>query len=82
MRDGDPILYVERGGKGLMRLMELEGEELAAALSCLTEAVRDGTLPRLGIEKFDGEPVMGSDLEAALVEAGFARQPRRLVAAA
>ena len=29
MRDGEPLLYVERGGKGILRLRPLEGEELA-----------------------------------------------------
>ena len=29
----------------------------------------------------NGDPVMGSGFEAALVEAGFSRQPKRLVAA-
>ena len=26
LRDGEPIVYVERGGKGILRLRELEGE--------------------------------------------------------
>ena len=26
LRDGNPIVYVERGGKGIVRLVELEGE--------------------------------------------------------
>jgi hypothetical protein len=28
----------------------------------------------------DGEPVIGSALEATLIEAGYRRQPRRLIA--
>jgi hypothetical protein len=36
----------------------------------------------LAIERLDGEPVIGSGLEEALVAAGFSRQPRRLVASA
>jgi ATP-dependent helicase Lhr and Lhr-like helicase len=82
LRDGVPLLYVERGGKGIVRLAELEGEDLIAAISALAEAARDGVVPRLGIERVDGEPAIGSGYEAALIEAGFSRQPRRLVASA
>ncbi len=82
MCDGRPIIYVERGGKGIVRLQELEGAELIAAVEQLVEAARDGLIPKLAIERVDGEPVIGSPFEAALLEAGFARQPRRLVASA
>ncbi len=81
-RDGEPLLYVERGGKGLLRLARMDVAELAAALSALSEAATAGELPRLGIERFDGESVLGSEVEAAMVEAGFSRQPKRLVASA
>ena len=81
-RDGDPLLYVERGGRGLLRLRELGSEELAGALAALADAVSGGTVPRLAVERFDGEPVIGSGVEEALIESGFSRQPRRLVAAA
>jgi ATP-dependent helicase Lhr and Lhr-like helicase len=82
LRDGEPILYVERGGKGILRLARLEDEGLAEALTTLAEAAGAGLLPKLGIEKVDGEPVIGSGLEEALAEAGFSRQPRRMVASA
>jgi ATP-dependent helicase Lhr and Lhr-like helicase len=81
-RDGDPLLYVERGGRGLLRLRELDDDELGGALSALAEAVAAGQVPRLGVERVDGEPAIGSNLEEALIESGFSRQPRRLVAAA
>ena len=38
-------------------------------------------IPKLAIERVDGEPVIGSGLEEQIVAAGFSRQPRRLVAA-
>ncbi len=81
-RDGEPVLYVERGGKGILRLARLGEAELAEALGALTEAAGEGVLPRLGIERVDGEPVIGSELELVLAEAGFSRQPRRMVASA
>jgi ATP-dependent Lhr-like helicase len=64
----------------VLRLAELEGEELTESLQVLAEAAADGRLPRLAIERVDGEPVIGSGLEPTLIEAGFSRQPRRLVA--
>jgi ATP-dependent helicase Lhr and Lhr-like helicase len=82
LRDGNPVLYVERGGKGIVRLIELEGEELAAAVAEVAEAARAGLVPKLGIERLDGEPVIGSGHEQTLIAAGFSRQPRRLVASA
>jgi ATP-dependent Lhr-like helicase len=81
LRDGNPIVYVERGGKGIVRLVELEGEELTEAVSQLSEAARTKLIPKLGIERVDGEPVFGSGLEEQIIAAGFSRQPRRLVAA-
>jgi ATP-dependent Lhr-like helicase len=81
-RDGAPILYVVRGGRGIVRLAELDDEGLAAAVSALAEAVAAGRLPKLAIEKLDGEPVIGSGQEDALLDAGFSRGPRKLTLAA
>jgi len=80
LRDGEPLLYVERGGRGILRLAELTGEELAEGLAELAAAARDGKIEKLAVERLDGEPVIGSGMETALIEAGFRRQPRRLVA--
>ncbi len=82
MRDGEPLVYVERGGRGILRLRPLEGSELAEAIAELVAAARDGVVPKLGIERVDGEAVIGSGLEETLIAAGFSRQPRRLVASA
>jgi len=48
----------------------------------IVAAAHNKVIPRLGIERIDGEPVIGSGLEEVLIEAGFSRQPRRLVASA
>jgi len=82
LRDGDPLLFVERGGRGILRLADLDGDALADAIGELASAAREGMLPRLAIERVDGEPVIGSRLEETLIAAGFSRQPRRLVASA
>ncbi len=82
LRDGEPIVFVERGGRGLLRLKALEGPDLEEAMRALAEAVSDGHLPKLAVEKLDGEPVIGSGHEEALVGAGFSRGPRKLTASA
>jgi len=82
LRDGEPLVYVERGGRSLLRLVELGDDDLAAAMAALADAVSAGRLPKLGIEKLDGEPVIGSGHEGALLSAGFARGPRKLTASA
>ncbi len=82
MRDGAPVVYVERGGRGIVRLIELSDEELTAAIGALAEAVAAGRLPKLAIEKLDGEPIIGSGQEDLLLGAGFSRGPRKLTLAA
>ena len=80
LRDGEPLLYAERGGKGILRLQKLSDGELIECLGALADAAQQGLIEKLAVERVDGEAVIGSGLEAALIEAGFRRQPRRLVA--
>jgi ATP-dependent helicase Lhr and Lhr-like helicase len=80
--DAEPVLYVERGGKGLVPLRDPDDEWLRAALETLAEAVRRGRVPRLGIERFDGEAVVGSAAGELLVELGFRQGPRKLTLSA
>jgi ATP-dependent helicase Lhr and Lhr-like helicase len=80
--DAEPVLYVERGGKGLLPLREADEEWLRPALEALSDAVKRGRVPRLGVERFDGEPVVGSDAGALLIELGFRQSPRRLTLSA
>jgi ATP-dependent Lhr-like helicase len=85
--DADPVLYVERGGKGLLALRDpLEDGEpapwLTEALEALADHVKRGRLKRLALERFDGEPVVGSLFEPLLVEVGFRQGPRKLTLSA
>ena len=80
--DAEPVLYVERGGKGLLALKEPGEEWLGRALEALADAVKRGRVPRLGIERFDGEPVVGTAVGAKLIELGFRQGPRRLTLSA
>jgi ATP-dependent Lhr-like helicase len=82
MRDGAPLIYVERGGRGIVRLVELSADELTAAVGALAAEVAAGRLPKLALEKLDGDPVIGSGQEEVLLEAGFSRGPRKLTLAA
>ena len=79
-RDGEPLLYVERGGRGILRLSRLEGDALEEAIAELAGAAHEGVLPKLAIERIDGDAVIGSGYEETLIAAGFRREPRRLVA--
>jgi len=80
--DGEPVVFLERGGRGVLRLKPIEGAELEAAMRALAEAVSAGQLQKLAVEKLDGEPVIGSGHEEALIGAGFSRGPRKLTASA
>ena len=81
-RDGEPVVFLERGGRGVLRLQPLEGAELEAAMRALADAVSAGQLQKLAVEKLDGEAVIGSGHEEALIGAGFSRGPRKLTASA
>jgi ATP-dependent Lhr-like helicase len=82
LRDGEPVVFLERGGRGLLRLVRMEGGELEAAMRALADAVAAGQLKKLAVEKLDGEAVIGSGHEEALIGAGFSRGPRKLTASA
>jgi len=76
---GEPVLYVERGGRSLTPLRDPDESWLRPALAALVTHVRGGGLKRLAVERFDGEPVVDTDAMPLLVEAGFLAGPRRAV---
>ena len=76
---GEPALYVERGGRSLVPLRDPDEEWIRPALAALVAEVRSGRIKRLGVERFDSEPVVDSDAMPLLVEAGFLAGPRRAV---
>jgi ATP-dependent Lhr-like helicase len=105
--DSDPVLYLERGGRGIVTLAPdsvavrstvglresgpISGASSAAlsdasekstplelALRALADAVRAGRVDRIALERVDGEPAIGSELEPMLVRLGFRSGPRRL----
>ena len=82
--DAQPVLYLERGGKGIVTLrgpLDAEGEPhpwIGEALEALADHVARGRIKRLGLERFDGESVIGSPIGALLIELGFRQSPRKL----
>ncbi len=76
---GEPVLYVERGGRSLVPLRDPEDAWLRPALAALVAHVRAGGLKRLAVERFDGEPVVDTEAMQLLVDAGFLAGPRRAV---
>ena len=74
----EPVLYVERGGRGLQFLAPEDDPRIAPSLDALVEAVQRGRVRRLAVERVNGEPVVGSPYEAALLELGFRAGPRKL----
>jgi ATP-dependent helicase Lhr and Lhr-like helicase len=79
---GDPVLYLERGGRALQTLVEAGDGRLEPALAALVEHVRTGAIKRLGLEKVDGEIALTSPLGPALLALGFQEGPRRLTLSA
>jgi ATP-dependent Lhr-like helicase len=81
----EPALYVERGGRGLLTLTEGRDEDgavIADALRALADAVRAGRVPKLALERIDGQPAIASSLAETLLELGFRPGPRRLTLSA
>ena len=75
--DGEPVLYLERGGKTLQTLPAFADRDAAeTALSALRQLVADGRFRSLQIERVDGVPVGESPHAEALSVAGFQRSYR------
>jgi ATP-dependent Lhr-like helicase len=78
----EPVVYVERGGKGISTLCEAGDPRLYPALEALAAFVTAGRGRKLSLERVDGEPVVGSRWEPMLVELGFRAGPRKLTLSA
>jgi len=78
----EPVLYVERGGRGLQVLVQRNDPRLIPSLEALTAFITADRKHKLSLERVDGEPVVGSDLESLLIEVGFRAGPRKLTLSA
>ncbi len=79
---GEPVLYLERGGRALQTLVPADDGRLEPALAALVDRVRSGAIKRLALERVDGQAAMGSALAPALIALGFQEGPRRLTLSA
>ncbi|MGH2401476.1 MAG: Lhr family helicase, partial [Candidatus Limnocylindria bacterium] len=73
MMDGRPVLYLERGGRGLLTLPgPADSERLERAVAVLPALVAPGgPMRELRIERVDRGPVGESPIAEAIVAAGF-----------
>ena len=71
-------IVLERALDVRLRPWNLSGSQ-AAALGALVAHVRAGGAKRLAVERFDGEPIVDSEVMPLLVEHGFLAGPRRAV---
>jgi ATP-dependent Lhr-like helicase len=78
----EPVLYVEKGGRGIVTLAEPGDPRLRPSFEALAQFVTGGRGRKLSLERVDGEPVVGSPHEAMLVELGFRAGPRKLTLSA
>ena len=77
---GEAALFVERGGRTLVPLREPHEAWLRPAIEALVAHVKGrGGKTRLAVERFDGRPVIETEIMPLLVEAGFLAGPRRAV---
>ncbi len=78
----EPVLYVERGGRGLQVLVDPADARIPPALEALAAHVTSDRRHKLSLERVDGDAVVGSPLEPLLVAAGFRQGPRKLTLSA
>jgi len=76
--DGEPILYLERAGKGAITLAVPSDPRVPVAFEALADEVRRGRIRKVALERVDGEPVVGGPFGELLLELGFRQSPRAL----
>jgi ATP-dependent Lhr-like helicase len=70
--DGEPVLYLDRGGHSLQTLPAAASPAaLDAAVRAMAAAVTEGRLAPVQIERVDGAPIADPRLTEALATAGF-----------
>ncbi len=79
--DGLPVLYLERGGRGLATFPAAEDpERLGPALRALRVLLLDGRFRELVVSSVDGEPMgLASSWRERLVDGGFVPGYRGMV---
>jgi len=78
----EPVLYVERGGRGILVLAATDDPRVRPSLEALAAFITADRRRKLSLERIDGEPVVGSGWEPVLIELGFRQGPRKLTLSA
>jgi ATP-dependent Lhr-like helicase len=78
LRNGEPLAFLERGGRTLLSLQPLSGADWAAVAESLAGASLEGRVGSLQLERIDGEGATGSPVATAFTAAGFVAGPKRL----
>jgi len=78
----EPVLYVEKGGRGIVTHVAPGDARLYPAFEALAAFITAGRGRKLSLERVDGEPVVGSRHEPMLVELGFRAGPSKLTLSA
>jgi ATP-dependent Lhr-like helicase len=82
--EGEPSLYMERGGKTLLLwpsdpdTRPADDPRLRAATEALASAAHAGSLGTVTVERLNGEAALTSPFGPLLEEAGFIATPRGL----
>jgi ATP-dependent helicase Lhr and Lhr-like helicase len=76
--DGEPALYIERSGKGVIHLTDNE-ELREIGVAALRPLAGNGHARALTIERIDGEPARESPSAAMFTQAGFVKSYKGLV---
>ncbi|HWI22448.1 MAG TPA: DEAD/DEAH box helicase [Baekduia sp.] len=74
----EPAFYVERGGKSLQPLIDIDDPRVLPALRALAAFITGDRKRKLAIERVDGESVIGSPWERLLIDVGFSQGPRKV----
>ncbi len=78
----EPVVYVEKGGRGLALLVDEDDPRLRGGLEALVAFISGGRGRKLSLEKVDGAAIIGHPLEELLVELGFRQGPTKLTLSA
>jgi len=77
--DGEPAIYVERGGRSLLTFAASDDPEIASRAAAALVGLATGRNREIVIGRVDGEPVATSPWRSTLLEAGFTVGYRGLV---
>lgn len=77
--DGLPVLYVEKGGKGIVTFRDADPVHLEHALAALAAWVMNDRTRALRPERVDGTPIVGGPWEQRLIDAGFRRDLKGVI---